>query len=228
MKSKIAVRSPALVGQDGGRAARTRGWRRSARPRRCPTHRRPSPLRRSGWPRGGGGRTRTRGIGSRGRNDYQAWCRLSLADGRLEGVQDQFGAQLVGHRPARIRRENASQDHGQIQPALAGALLGAVGAPEPVGPVGLTSRSTNPRQVTPAGRVGWCGGAGGGGRPAGRARPAAGRRSCGRLRCPGPDAARRAHMAPRGPAAARVDLADLLAEQRIRVITVGRRAGGQA
>jgi hypothetical protein len=31
-----------------------------------------------------------------------------------------------------------------------------------------------------------------------------------------------------GPAAACVDLADLLAEQRIRVITVGRRAGAQA
>jgi hypothetical protein len=49
---------------------------------------------------------------------------LSLADGHVEGVQDQFGAQVVGHRPANDPTRERVQDHGEVQPALVGALLG--------------------------------------------------------------------------------------------------------
>jgi len=63
----------------------------------------------------------------------QAGCRLSLADGHVEGVQDQLGAQVVGHRPAHHSPGEGVQDHRQIQPPFAGALLGDVGDPEPVG-----------------------------------------------------------------------------------------------
>jgi hypothetical protein len=63
---------------------------------------------------------------------HQAGGRLALADGHIEGVQDQFGAQVVGHRPAHDPAGEAVQHHGQVQPALVGALLGDIGHPQPI------------------------------------------------------------------------------------------------
>src|SRR5215212_8286380 len=64
--------------------------------------------------------------------DQAGWW-LSLADGHLQGVQDQFSAQVVGHRPANDPTRERVQDHGEVQPALVGALLGNVGDPELIG-----------------------------------------------------------------------------------------------
>jgi len=41
--------------------------------------------------------------------------RLALADCHLERVQHQFGAQVVGHRPADDLAAEGVQDHGQVQ-----------------------------------------------------------------------------------------------------------------
>jgi hypothetical protein len=57
---------------------------------------------------------------------------LSLGDRHVEGVQDQLGAQVVGHRPADDPTGEGVQDDRQVQPAIAGALLGDVGHPQPV------------------------------------------------------------------------------------------------
>jgi hypothetical protein len=59
---------------------------------------------------------------------------LPLADGHVEGVQDQLGAQVLSHRPAHNSPGEGVQDHRQVQPALVGALLGDVGHPQPVRP----------------------------------------------------------------------------------------------
>jgi hypothetical protein len=65
---------------------------------------------------------------------HQARRGVALADGHVQGVQDQFGAQMVGHRPAHDPAGEAVQHHRQVQPALVGALLGDVGHPQPVRP----------------------------------------------------------------------------------------------
>jgi hypothetical protein len=57
---------------------------------------------------------------------------LPLGDRHVEGVQDQFGAQVVGHRPADDPAGEAVQHDREVQPAFAGALLGDVGHPQPV------------------------------------------------------------------------------------------------
>jgi hypothetical protein len=54
---------------------------------------------------------------------------IALGDGHVEGVQDQFGAQVVGHRPADDPAGEAVQHDRHIQPAFIGALLGDVGHP---------------------------------------------------------------------------------------------------
>jgi hypothetical protein len=59
----------------------------------------------------------------------QACCGVALADGHVEGVQDEFGAQVVSHRPSDDATGERVQDHRQIEPALVGALLGDVGHP---------------------------------------------------------------------------------------------------
>src|SRR5215218_11227835 len=50
---------------------------------------------------------------------WSAWCtrpggRLALADGHVQGAQDQFGAQMLGHRPAHDPPGEAVQHHGQV------------------------------------------------------------------------------------------------------------------
>jgi hypothetical protein len=39
----------------------------------------------------------------------QALGRLAAPDGHVEGVNDQLGAQVVGHRPATTRRDHTSR-----------------------------------------------------------------------------------------------------------------------
>ena len=57
---------------------------------------------------------------------------MPLTDGHVEGVQDQLGAQVLSHRPAHNSPGEGVQDHRQVQPALTGVLLGDVGHPQPV------------------------------------------------------------------------------------------------
>jgi hypothetical protein len=57
---------------------------------------------------------------------------LPLADGHVEGIQDELGAQMLSHRPAHDPARERVQDHRQVQPALVGALGGDVGHPQPV------------------------------------------------------------------------------------------------
>jgi hypothetical protein len=58
--------------------------------------------------------------------------RSTLTDGHIERVEDQLGAQMLGHGPAHHPAGEGVQDYCQVQPTLAGALLGDVGHPEPV------------------------------------------------------------------------------------------------
>jgi hypothetical protein len=58
---------------------------------------------------------------------------LGLGDRHVQGIQDQFGAQVLSHRPADDPAGEAVQHDRHIQPAVAGALLGDVGHPQPVG-----------------------------------------------------------------------------------------------
>ena len=57
---------------------------------------------------------------------------LALGDRHVQGVKDQLGAQVLGHRPADDPAGEAVEHDRQVQPALASALLGDVGHPEPV------------------------------------------------------------------------------------------------
>jgi hypothetical protein len=54
---------------------------------------------------------------------------LALGDRHVEGVQHEFGAEVVGHGPADDPAGEAVQHDRHIQPTLAGALLGDVGHP---------------------------------------------------------------------------------------------------
>jgi hypothetical protein len=62
----------------------------------------------------------------------QAWSGLALGDRHVQGVQDQFGAQVLSHGPADDPPGEGIEDHGEIEPALVGALLGDIGDPQPV------------------------------------------------------------------------------------------------
>jgi hypothetical protein len=59
---------------------------------------------------------------------------LALCNRHVERVQDELGAQVVSHRPAHDPPRERVEDHREIQPPFAGALLGDVSDPEPVGP----------------------------------------------------------------------------------------------
>src|SRR5215217_1700455 len=56
----------------------------------------------------------------------QAWGGVALGDGHVQGVQDQLGGQVLSHRPADDPPGERVEDHGEVQPALTGALLGDV------------------------------------------------------------------------------------------------------
>ena len=64
---------------------------------------------------------------------YEAWGGVALGDGHVQGVQDQLGAEMVGHRPADDPAGERVEDDGQVEPALVGALLGDVSDPQAVG-----------------------------------------------------------------------------------------------
>jgi hypothetical protein len=57
---------------------------------------------------------------------------MALADGHVQGVQYQLGAQVVGHGPAHDAARERVQHDRQVQPAFVGALLGDVGHPQPI------------------------------------------------------------------------------------------------
>src|SRR4029450_11579208 len=61
---------------------------------------------------------------------YQAWGGVALGDGHVQGVQDQLGAEMVGHRPADDPAGERVEDDGEVEPALTGALLGDVSDPQ--------------------------------------------------------------------------------------------------
>jgi hypothetical protein len=56
--------------------------------------------------------------------------------GHLEGVDDQFGAHVVGDRPADDGAAEDVEDGGAVDLALDRGVLGDVGDPQPVGGVG--------------------------------------------------------------------------------------------
>jgi len=57
---------------------------------------------------------------------------LRRSQGHLESVDDEVGAQVVSDGPAHDPAGVDVEDHGAVDPALAGAVLGDVGDPEPV------------------------------------------------------------------------------------------------
>ena len=57
--------------------------------------------------------------------------------GHLQGIDDQFGAQVVGDGPADHAATEHVQHGRQIDPALVGGVLGDVSDPEPVRAVGM-------------------------------------------------------------------------------------------
>jgi hypothetical protein len=63
----------------------------------------------------------------------QAWGGVALGDGHVQGVQDQLGAEMVGHRPANDPAGERVEDNGEVRPAVTGALLGDVSDPQAVG-----------------------------------------------------------------------------------------------
>ena len=56
----------------------------------------------------------------------------TVPDRHLQRVDDQLGADVVGHRPAHDAAAEAVDDHRQVKPPLTGAVLGHVGDVEPV------------------------------------------------------------------------------------------------
>jgi hypothetical protein len=60
----------------------------------------------------------------------------ALPERHLQGVNDQLRAQVVGDRPANDPAGEHVQDDGEVDPALAAAVLGDVGDVEPIGLVG--------------------------------------------------------------------------------------------
>ena len=85
--------------------------------------------------------------------------RLPLVDGHLQGIQDQFRSQMVGHRPTDNSSAEGIDHHCQVQEPGPCSDIGYIGDPELVRPVGgeitldqigrrgfsrLSDRSTNP------------------------------------------------------------------------------------
>ena len=62
--------------------------------------------------------------------------RSAAPAGHLQRVDDQLGAQMVRDRPADDAAGVDVEDGGAVDPALAGAVLGDVGEPQLVRPVG--------------------------------------------------------------------------------------------
>jgi hypothetical protein len=63
---------------------------------------------------------------------YEPWLGATARNGHLERVDDEFGAEVVGERPANDPAAVEVHHRGQIQPALPRPDVGDVGRPEPV------------------------------------------------------------------------------------------------
>ncbi len=109
----------------------------------------------------------------------QAGCRLPLADGHVQGIQDQLGAEVVGHRSAHNSPGEGVQDHRQVQPPFAGALLGAFGHPQLIGLAAESGARPGPVRGWRSGGGVWSHAVSGDARLGGRARASAGRPVCG-------------------------------------------------
>lgn len=62
--------------------------------------------------------------------------RAALPAGHLQGIDDQFGADVVGDRPAHDLATERVDDRAAVDPAVRRAMLGDVGEPDPVRRVG--------------------------------------------------------------------------------------------
>ncbi len=118
----------AVVLESGrGRAVRIRGWRRSFRPWRCRSNRRPSPSTAS-RPISGSVRRRRR------RCTWQPWpgvvddrVRAALLHGHVQGAEHEFGAMAPSHRPAHDPAAEDIEHDGQVQESHLGRHIGGVG-----------------------------------------------------------------------------------------------------
>jgi hypothetical protein len=62
--------------------------------------------------------------------------RPALSQSHVQGLQDQLGAQMRGHRPAHHPTAPGVHHHGQVQEARPGRDVGDVGHPEPIATLG--------------------------------------------------------------------------------------------
>jgi hypothetical protein len=62
---------------------------------------------------------------------------FAAPDGHVQRVDDQFGAQVVGDRPADHEAAERVDHDRQVDLAVGGGVFGDVGAPQPVGLVGV-------------------------------------------------------------------------------------------
>jgi hypothetical protein len=66
----------------------------------------------------------------------QARSRASPLDGHSERGDGELGAHVVAHGPTDHLAGEEIEDHGQVEPPLAGRDVGNVGQPDLIGPVG--------------------------------------------------------------------------------------------
>jgi len=66
----------------------------------------------------------------------QACSRMPPLDCHGERGDGEFGMQVLAHRPANHLAGEQVEDHGQIEPALAGRNVGDIGQPDLIRPVG--------------------------------------------------------------------------------------------
>ncbi len=90
----------------------------------------------AGRRRAGGDRRPTRCTGSRGRRAGSCPAGSALPAGHLQGVDDELGADVIGDGPAHDAPAVGVDHCAAVDPPVAGAVLGDVGEPHPVGGVG--------------------------------------------------------------------------------------------
>ena len=88
--------------------------------------------------------------------EYEALLRCPVGEGHLEGVFDQFGAHVIGQRPAHHPAAGQVDDRCQIGPALPGGDVGDVADVAPVELVaGPKWRWMRSRACSAPGRRSW-------------------------------------------------------------------------
>ena len=123
MKSKIAVRRPAGVGQ-GSRSSSSHSSVAKTLSATALSSASPSHTHRGDLPRGG----QAAADGEQGRHQGWRWAMALSSASRTSSVR------VLGHRPAHDPTRERLQDHRKVPPALVGALLGDVSNPQPVRP----------------------------------------------------------------------------------------------